>query len=71
MMSDRHYRKRLSFDQAVVQLRTGKGSQFDPCLVDAFLEVLEDYDTICGELQWTYEENNKGRYADYGTEDII
>ena len=71
MMSDRHYRKRLSFEQAVCQLKEGKGGQFDPLLVDAFLEVLKEYDAINEELQWTYEENNKGRYANYGTEDDV
>lgn len=71
MMSDRHYRKKLSFEQAVSQLNEGKGSQFDAHLVEAFLEVLENYDAICEELQWTYEENNRGRYGEYGTEEYL
>lgn len=71
MMSDRHYRKKLSFEKAVSQLEEGKGSQFDPHLVENFLEVLKNYDTIAKQLQWTYEENNRGKYGNYGTEEYL
>ena len=71
MMSDRHYRKKLSFEKAVSQLKEGKGSQFDAQLVEEFLKVLENYDAIVAELQWTYEENQRGRYGNYGTEEDI
>ena len=71
MMSDRHYRKKLSFEKAVSQLKEGKGSQFDAQLVEEFLKVLENYDAIVAELQWTYEENQRGRYGNYGTEEYI
>lgn len=71
MMSDRHYRKRLSFEDASKQLTEGKNSQFDGNLVELFLEVLDDYDSIYETLQWTYEENNKGRYVNYGTEEYL
>lgn len=54
MTSHRLYRDNLTFDQAVGQLIMGKGSQFDPEAVDAFLEVLKDYSDMQEELQWTY-----------------
>lgn len=41
MTSDRPYRKALSVEQAVSQLVAGKGTQFDPEVVDAFLRVLQ------------------------------
>lgn len=55
MMSDRHYRKKLSLESSIDQLIKGKGTQFDSQLVDLFLQVLEDYDTIAEQLQWTHE----------------
>ena len=54
MMSDRHYRKRLPFEDCIRQLKEGRGTQFDGELVEAFLKVLERYDAISEELQWTY-----------------
>ena len=47
MTSDRHYRRSLTMEHAVEQLRMGRGSQFDATLVDAFLSMLES-DAICG-----------------------
>ena len=55
MMSDRHYRKKLSLESSIQELIQGKGTQFDSQLVDLFLQVLEDYDTIAERLQWTHE----------------
>jgi len=40
MTSDRPYRKALSLEQAVEELRKNSGRQFDPELVQAFLRVL-------------------------------
>jgi len=37
MVSDRPYRRALSVRAAVVELRTGAGSQFDPAVVDALV----------------------------------
>lgn len=42
MTSDRSYRRRLSSDQVREQLVRGRGSQFDPEVVDALLELLEE-----------------------------
>jgi len=41
MTSDRPYRLGMPVEEAVGILRAGKGSQFDPEVVDAFIAVLE------------------------------
>ncbi|HEY6760308.1 MAG TPA: diguanylate cyclase [Baekduia sp.] len=42
MTSSRPYREALSHDQAVIELQTGAGTQFDPRVADALLGYLED-----------------------------
>ena len=42
MTSDRVYRPRLSHEEAVDELRRCSGTQFDPLIVDAFVEELEE-----------------------------
>ncbi|MEF8726204.1 MAG: HD-GYP domain-containing protein, partial [Candidatus Bipolaricaulota bacterium] len=42
MRSDRPYRDALPREVAVAELRDNKGSQFDPEVVGAFLDILED-----------------------------
>ncbi|MBM3792007.1 MAG: HD domain-containing protein, partial [Acidobacteria bacterium] len=39
MTSDRPYRKALSFQAAIEEIRRCSGTQFDPCIVDAFLSI--------------------------------
>ncbi|MFH1621869.1 MAG: HD domain-containing phosphohydrolase [Candidatus Omnitrophota bacterium] len=41
MTSDRTYRKALSQEQAVQEIAKGKGTQFDPKVVDAFMELIK------------------------------
>jgi len=41
MTSDRPYRRAMDPDIAITQLRNGRGGQFDPDAVEAFLKVLE------------------------------
>lgn len=41
MTSDGSYRKALPEHEAVAELRRGRGTQFDPCVVDALIETLE------------------------------
>jgi HD-GYP domain-containing protein (c-di-GMP phosphodiesterase class II) len=41
MRTDRPYRKALSMDVAMEQLHKGKGTQFDPAMVDAFVAAVE------------------------------
>jgi two-component system, cell cycle response regulator len=40
MTNNRSYRKAMSVEVALAELRGGSGSQFDPEVVDAFLRVL-------------------------------
>lgn len=42
MSSDRAYRKKLSKEERIKELLNGRGSQFDPHIVDCFLELLEE-----------------------------
>jgi putative nucleotidyltransferase with HDIG domain len=44
MVSDRPYRSKLSTEIAVSELVKNKGTQFDPKVVDVFLELLESHD---------------------------
>ena len=45
--SDRPYRKAMDFDEARLEIEIGRGSQFDPQVVDAFLSVpLEKWQQI-------------------------
>lgn len=41
MMSNRTYRKGLGFDKTVDELIKGKGTQFDPNIVEAFMTLVE------------------------------
>ncbi|MDR7563073.1 MAG: HD domain-containing phosphohydrolase, partial [Armatimonadota bacterium] len=42
LTSDRPYRKAWSHEQALDYLRNGAGREFDPRVVEAFLQVLEE-----------------------------
>jgi diguanylate cyclase (GGDEF)-like protein/putative nucleotidyltransferase with HDIG domain len=44
MTSDRVYRARLSHEEALAELRRCSGTQFDPLIVDAFAQELEEAD---------------------------
>jgi diguanylate cyclase (GGDEF)-like protein len=46
MTSDRPYRSAMSPDAARAELLNHAGSQFDPTVVDAFLEVLQDDNSV-------------------------
>jgi len=43
-------------EQARAELIRNKGTQFDPQLVDEFLEILQGYDEIRSQLEWTFHE---------------
>ena len=45
MTSDRPYRRAKSFEQAVDQIAAGSGTQFDPEVVGAFVELCKDSDS--------------------------
>jgi putative nucleotidyltransferase with HDIG domain len=55
MMSTRHYRGPLTLEKATDELVSGKGSQFDPLLIDEFLPIAMDYPSLSRELEWTYK----------------
>ncbi|NLO91263.1 MAG: HD domain-containing protein [Elusimicrobia bacterium] len=42
MVSDRPYRKALSFDRAIEELEKGRGEQFDPKVVDVFVQLFRN-----------------------------
>jgi diguanylate cyclase (GGDEF)-like protein len=42
MLSDRPYRKALSHSEAIAELKSGAGSQFDPSLVELFIQDLRE-----------------------------
>lgn len=46
MTSDRPYRPALSYQAAVAELKAGRGTQFDPMIVDTFLTILEEEPTF-------------------------
>ncbi|MCF8001905.1 MAG: HD domain-containing protein [Halanaerobiales bacterium] len=46
MTSDRAYRDALSKDEAMKELRKNSGKQFDPEIVDIFLEIIESMDRV-------------------------
>ena len=41
MTSESPYRRRLSFTEARAELNAGSGSQFDPALVQVFIEAMD------------------------------
>ena len=44
MVSARPYRRRLTLNEAIEELRAGAGTQFDPFLVERFIETLAESD---------------------------
>jgi len=54
MTSDRVYRTKLDIEKAVEQLVLGKGTQFDPNIVDIFIKLLDGYDKMQEDLKNTY-----------------
>ena len=42
MTNDRHYRKAIPIDKAVVELKACAGSHFDPAVVEAFVHIVEN-----------------------------
>ena len=44
MTSDRPYRSKVTNDQAVFELKKGAGKQFDPQVVEAFIDILRNSD---------------------------
>lgn len=54
MTTDRTYRKALSIEETILELRRCAGTQFDPILVESFIEVVsEKMESILKEIQQT------------------
>ena len=51
LVSERPYKGAYSHDEAVKIIKDGKGSHFDPVLVDVFLEVADKFNEIAE--KWT------------------
>ncbi len=47
MTSDRPYRAALPLDRAVEEIRAGAGTQFDPSVAEAFLDLVDDGSVPC------------------------
>ena len=60
MTANRVYRKKMDVSYAVEELKRGRGTQFDPQVVDAFLELIKsgkvqvDREEIRGEMFSTH-----------------
>lgn len=60
MSSDRSFRSRLSKDQIIEEFVRGRGTQFDPYIVDVFLDLLAEglsIDETSVELDFAHEES--------------
>jgi len=55
MISDRHYRTKLNFEEAKSQLLQGTGTQFDEEIINKFIYELNDFDQMVREIATTYE----------------
>jgi len=51
LISDRPYKKAFTHEQAVEIIKNGKGTLFDPILVDVFLGVSNEFERISAELK--------------------
>ena len=63
MLSKRAYRDPLSRDEAIKEIKTNKGTQFSPKVVEAFLEIIEkdksqNIRTGFGDSNLVFEENS-------------
>ena len=46
MLTDRPYRKALSMEQALDEVKKGSGTQFDPAIVNAFFQMIKDNEDL-------------------------
>ncbi|MBO6147857.1 MAG: HD-GYP domain-containing protein, partial [Lachnospiraceae bacterium] len=63
MTANRVYRKKQDFDYVLSELKKGRGSQFDPELVDIFLSLIDRGVIDIGAL---YKDDEKGQGEDHG-----
>ena len=51
LICKRVYKKAFSHEDAVAFIRDGRGAHFDPDVVDAFLEIQDEFDQIAKRFQ--------------------
>jgi len=54
MVTDRPYRKSLSFDDVIDELKKGSGTQFDPVILNAFLEMIREREDLLEEAGYRF-----------------
>jgi len=47
LISERPYKKAFTHEEAVRIISEGRGTQFDPCLTDLFLDIQDEFNNIC------------------------
>ena len=61
LISRRVYKEGMSHDKAVAIIQEGRGSHFDPDIVDAFLEIQTDFETVASRYTDSDAEMDKKR----------
>ena len=56
LVSRRLYKPALPHEQAVAQIREGRGVLFDPDIVDAFLDIADEIQVIAARFADSYED---------------
>ena len=56
MTSTRRYRASRSLEYAKSEIIRGRGTQFDSNVADTFLKLLDNYDSMSAELEWTHDD---------------
>jgi HD-GYP domain-containing protein (c-di-GMP phosphodiesterase class II) len=64
LTTDRVYRPAMPFEDAVAIVRNGRGSHFDPLVVDAFLAALDEFARVSLGLQERARRNPRGEAAE-------
>ena len=59
LISDRVYKAGVPHDQAVVTIFQGRASHFDPDMVDAFIEIQDEFAAIAKRFADTDEDMQK------------
>lgn len=55
MTSRRTYRDSLSLEEAIAELKRCSGTQFEPEIVNVFINILKNYNELKKKLEWTFQ----------------
>jgi HD-GYP domain-containing protein (c-di-GMP phosphodiesterase class II) len=55
MLTDRPYRRALDIDHALTEIKRGMGTQFDPAVVTAFMELVKDQEHLLSAAGYNVE----------------